>query len=434
MGLPMIKASRLIFVLAATLVGNAQTLHRKDAAAIAKETNGAVVSIVMSDKEGHPVAQGSGFLISKDGRVVTNYHVIKSGSSAVIKLPDGAFFAVDGVLVHDKHRDVAIIKAHGNGFKALTLGDSARLQVGEEVVAIGSPLSLESTVSNGIVSGIRTDEEEGGKFIQITAPISPGSSGGPLFNMAGEVVGITTSHLVGGENLNFAIPINDVKDHMLLERLSEARAFPDEAEDHKPTAVASTQNGPDLKETVEFMGRMVAPDDRKIETKECIVTMTNTKVYTFALPSSVYLKSTDTYGIEHWGYRWRIAHPPEALARINLADIDPSSIKSYGAFSPEAVAYGDLDDKAGRAFKSAADLTVVQLFTRDRNRSIYATQWEKDKADSAGHVVGVDVHLTGMFVVFKSKDRAERFVTALTHAVQLCGGRASDFAPTPTSN
>jgi hypothetical protein len=135
------------------------------------------------------------------------------------------------VLASDKHRDVAIIKAHGTSFRTLAFGDSDRLQVGEEVVAIGSPLSLESTVSNGIVSGIRTVQEGGGKFLQITAPISPGSSGGPLFNMAGEVVGITTSHLRGGENLNFAIPIDDVKYLSLLPRLAEARALPDEAED-----------------------------------------------------------------------------------------------------------------------------------------------------------------------------------------------------------
>ena len=88
-------------------------------------------------------AQGSGFLISKDGRVVTNYHVIKSGRSAVIKLPDGASFPVEGVLVSDKHRDVAIIKARGSNFRTLVLGDSDRLQVGEGVVAIGNPLSLE---------------------------------------------------------------------------------------------------------------------------------------------------------------------------------------------------------------------------------------------------------------------------------------------------
>jgi V8-like Glu-specific endopeptidase len=222
----------VLLLVAAMSAQNAPSTNkggRLDIPAISREANGAVVSIVVSDKNGHPVAQGSGFLISKDGQVVTNYHVIKNGSSAVIKFPDGAFFVVDGVLASDKDRDVAIIKAHGNDFRALTLGDSDRLQVGEEVVAIGSPLSLESTVSNGIVSAIRTVEDEGGKFLQITVPISPGSSGGPLFNMSGKVVGITTSHIKGGENLNFAIPINDVKP-MLLARSPRARALPDEAE------------------------------------------------------------------------------------------------------------------------------------------------------------------------------------------------------------
>ena len=179
--------------------------------AIAKTANGAVVSLVMSDKGGQVLALGSGFVISEDGLIVTNYHVIENGSSAVVKRPDGAFFLVDGMVASDKARDIAIIKAHGEHFRALTLGDSDRLEVGEEVVAIGNPLSLESTVSNGIISGFRTVEELGGKFLQITTPISPGSSGGPLFNMAGEVVGITTLYLKGGENLNFAIPINDMK-------------------------------------------------------------------------------------------------------------------------------------------------------------------------------------------------------------------------------
>jgi hypothetical protein len=124
-------------------------------------------------------------------------------------------------------------------------------------VAIGNPLSLESTVSNGIVSAIRIVEDEGGKFVQTTAPISPGSSGGPLFNMAGEVVGITTSHLVGGQNLNFAIPINDVKP-MLATNLSKARALPDEPEEATesaaPTQDAPSDNsGPSLNETEKWM-------------------------------------------------------------------------------------------------------------------------------------------------------------------------------------
>ena len=234
----------VLLLVAAMSAQNAPSTNKGrhlDIPAISREANGAIVSIVMSDKDGHPIAKGSGFFISKDGHVVTNYHVIRNGSSAVIKLPNGAFFAVDGVLASDKDRDVAIIKAHGNDFRTLTLGDSDRLQVGEEVVAIGNPLSLESTVSNGIVSAIRTVEDEGGKFVQITAPISPGSSGGPLFNMAGEVVGITTSHIKGGQNLNFAIPINDVKP-MLRSTLSTVRALPDEADE-----VENHENSPSPK-------------------------------------------------------------------------------------------------------------------------------------------------------------------------------------------
>jgi Trypsin-like peptidase domain len=214
-----------------------------DIPAISREARGAVVSIVMADKSGQPIAQGSGFVVSRDGQIVTNYHVIKTGASAVVKLPDGSFFNVDGVLAFDKKRDIAVIKAHGNNFKTVVLGDSSQLQIGEEVVAIGSPLSLESTVSNGILSGIRSEGEDAfgptNQFLQITAPISHGSSGGPLFNMFGQVVGITSAALVGGENLNFAIPINDVKPR--LKSGSELRPFPNEPEEAENTP-APAQN------------------------------------------------------------------------------------------------------------------------------------------------------------------------------------------------
>jgi hypothetical protein len=218
---------------------------RKDIPAIAKAANGAIVSIVMSDKDGKALAQGTGFLISKDGRIVTNYHVIAEGNSAVVKLPDGAFYVVDGLLAFDKTRDVAVIKAHGENFRTLTFGNSDRIRIGEEVVAIGNPLSLESTVSNGIISGIRTVEQRGGKFLQTTAPISPGSSGGPLFNMEGEVIGINTSYLEGGENLNFAIPANDARS--LLLKSSELQGLPNErSQDAKNTPVSPHSNKDDL--------------------------------------------------------------------------------------------------------------------------------------------------------------------------------------------
>jgi hypothetical protein len=217
----------IVLVILATGLVRAQSIQtRKNIPEIARAVRGAVVSIVMSDNGGQPVAQGTGFVVSEDGRIVTNYHVIEEGSSAIVKLPDGALFPVDRLLAADKDRDIAIIKAHGKNFHVVSLGDSDRVQVGDEVVAIGNPLSLDSTVSNGIVSAVRTVQEEGGKFLQVTTPISPGSSGGPLFNMEGQVVGITSMHLQGGENLNFAIPINDVK-RLLAGQLAGVRELPD---------------------------------------------------------------------------------------------------------------------------------------------------------------------------------------------------------------
>jgi hypothetical protein len=198
----------LIFVVAnATRAQSAPT--KKDIPTIAKSSKGAIVTIITATDD-KPIAQGTGFLVSADGVIVTNYHVIETGNVAIVKFPDDSAFPVDGVLAADKVRDLAIIKIHGKSFRTLALGDSDDIEVGEEVVAIGNPLSLESTVSNGLISGVRTSKEFG-KFLQTTAPISPGSSGGPLFNMHGEVVGINTLYLKVGENLNFAIPINDAK-------------------------------------------------------------------------------------------------------------------------------------------------------------------------------------------------------------------------------
>jgi S1-C subfamily serine protease len=222
-------------------VGTQSALPRKDIPAIAKAANGAIVTIITAAND-KPIAQGTGFLVSADGVIVTNYHVIETGNVAVVKFPDGTVLPVDGVLAADKVRDLAIIKIHGKTFRTLTLGDSDDIQVGEEVVAIGNPLGLELTVSNGILSGVRVTKEEG-KFLQTTAPISPGSSGGPLFNMRGEVVGINTMYLEGGENLNFAIPVNDAK-LLLRNQSSRLQDLPNEAEAEE-TPKESQQKGCD---------------------------------------------------------------------------------------------------------------------------------------------------------------------------------------------
>ena len=135
---------------------------RKSIPAIAKAAKNAVVTIVMEDND-KPIALGTGFLVSADGAILTNYHVIANGNTAVVKLSDGTMLIVDGVLAADKVRDLAVIKIHGKNFQTLILGNSDRVEVGEEVVAIGHPLGLELTVSNGILSAVPTIEKEGGK-------------------------------------------------------------------------------------------------------------------------------------------------------------------------------------------------------------------------------------------------------------------------------
>jgi hypothetical protein len=188
---------------------------KRDIPTITREASKAVVLVIASDKNGKEIRQGSGFIVSRNGQVVTNYHVVERASTVVIKFSDGAFYLVDGFLAIDEENDIAVLKASGKNFPIVPLGDSNQVQAGEEVVAIGSPLALESTVSNGIISAIREVGDENKRMLQVTAPISPGSSGGPLFNMRGEVIGITTLQFSKGQNLNFAIPINEAKPLLL---------------------------------------------------------------------------------------------------------------------------------------------------------------------------------------------------------------------------
>jgi len=158
-----------------------------------------------------PHGQGSGFIISSDGYVLTNHHVVEGADEITVTLPDKREFK--GRLIgSDQRSDVALVKIDGSGLPTIKIGDPVKLKVGEWVIAIGSPFGLQNTVTAGIVSAKARETGELLPFIQTDAAVNPGNSGGPLINMKGEVIGInsqifTTSGSYAG--ISFAIPIDE---------------------------------------------------------------------------------------------------------------------------------------------------------------------------------------------------------------------------------
>jgi serine protease Do len=149
---------------------------------------------------------GTGFVVRADGWIATNFHVVVGGPRVKVTLRDGRELDVVEVLNASINHDLVLVRVEAKELPTLKLGDSDAMHPGDSVVAIGNPMGLEDTVSNGLVSGRRKDDS-GVEFLQVSAPISPGSSGGPIINDRGEVIGIAEQVLVQGQNLNFAVPI-----------------------------------------------------------------------------------------------------------------------------------------------------------------------------------------------------------------------------------
>jgi S1-C subfamily serine protease len=180
-----------------------------DLPTLAKNTRPAVLLIVGFDASGKVAKSGSGFFISRGGRIVTNWHVVDGITSAAAKTEGGAIYKVTGVLAYSIHLDLAVLKAEGQNVPFLPVEKTETPEAGTKIAVIGSPLALEGTLSEGIVSAVR--KEEKGTWIQITAPVSPGSSGSPVLNDRGRVIGVATLNSDGRyQNLNFARSSHDL--------------------------------------------------------------------------------------------------------------------------------------------------------------------------------------------------------------------------------
>ena len=164
-----------------------------------------------SDEEPQQRGVGSGFILSADGYIMTNAHVVDGADEVIVTLTDKREFKAR-IIGADKRSDVAVVKVEVTGLPSVKIGDVSRLKVGEWVMAIGSPFGLENSVTAGIVSAKQRDTGDFLPFIQTDVAINPGNSGGPLINLRGEVVGINSqiySRSGGFMGISFAIPIDE---------------------------------------------------------------------------------------------------------------------------------------------------------------------------------------------------------------------------------
>jgi S1-C subfamily serine protease len=233
----LIFCSAIVVLLLTPFLIQAQTARQ-----IAQNTFPSVVLLVMEDANSQPVSLGSGFFVREDV-IATNLHVIEGAAKGYAKLiGQKTKYDIAGTVGIDIKRELVLLSVKETKAPSLQLGDSSQVAVGDEVYAVGNPQGLEGTFSQGIISGIRQVDSEA--ILQITAPVSPGSSGGPVLNTNGKVIGVAVATFKGGQNLNFAIPVSYLT--TLLENI-------------KPVTVLSTKTRPkqDKSITDDFSGKSV---------------------------------------------------------------------------------------------------------------------------------------------------------------------------------
>lgn len=224
---------------------SAQELTPRD---IAARTRSAVV-LITALADGAEISQGSGFLVSSDGLLVTNRHVVEGADALRVQLSTGEIYDQVYYVSDDERRDLAVLRIPATGLSWLGIGDDQSIAVGDPVYVMGNPLGLEGTFSNGLVSGKRM--VAGVRLLQISAPISPGSSGGPVLDAQGDAIGIATLILRDGQNLNLAVPARYAKGLLALGERPRpfaevaARFAADESRDTRRTAAHGNDEAPE---------------------------------------------------------------------------------------------------------------------------------------------------------------------------------------------
>jgi hypothetical protein len=348
-----------------------------------------VVVIVASDQKGQREALGSGFIVST-GRIATNHHVVEGMNEAYVVFSDGDVKPVSKVIADSAQQDLIILAVETGKRSALMFGDELSLQQGDSVYALGAPKGLELSFTNGIVSSFRKSNAQ--FLIQTTAPIAPGSSGGPLFDRTGSVVGVTASMLSDAPGIYFSVGIGDVKRLLrtpfdvslsLAEWADQQKLKHGEKDpgDSKPSQ-SDQHDGPSLDATLGWMSDFSKRYGRHVGV------------------------SGETQYFDHFqqeqGCDARTNHSvktenssSDSVDRFNLRDLDAQNIL-------------------------ITDFSTVIFFTVKSYKLIH-----REQSIAANKLSAHD--LSSDYISFDSKESADRFAAALKHAVTLCSSSKNLF-------
>lgn len=273
--------------------------HRELSASKIAKFSDSVLTLFVYDKNHDLLSTGSGFVVNDDKTIMTNYHVIDQGYFVEAVSEKDIHYNISGVTFFDEAADIAVLKFEtGTGLSPLVIADSSSVQVGDTIYAIGSPLGLKNTVSNGIISAIRA---EGSRTdIQITAPISSGSSGGVLLNAYGEVIGITYASYLDGQNLNLAIPSVEFSDKLQSDEIQRfekialyAAPLGNSIENYSTHGTRLVQHGNSIYEAYNSKDEISVYDISTKESKKLGISGTNLSIYRGVL---YYVSSDSTIG------------------------------------------------------------------------------------------------------------------------------------------
>jgi serine protease Do len=222
---PLRRGAAAVALMTATLATRSATAQSADGGLqpreIAARAQASLLVVRAIGARGDTLGEGSGFLVGTQGTFVTNYHIVEPAARVEVERLDGATTRAVLLVSADPVRDIAILRAPEIRAAALPLGDDERAVIGDRVYVMGNPMGMSGTFADGLLSATRP--MQGTQMLQISAPISPGSSGGPVMNDRGEVIGVATMLVVGGQNLSLAVPTRYVRP--LLQATAAPRPF-----------------------------------------------------------------------------------------------------------------------------------------------------------------------------------------------------------------